>query len=258
MIDDVSLWYVIPVVFLAMLGACLLGQALNRWLKPRQAGDGESAALDGFVVSGVFGLMALLLGFSYSLAISRFEERRADVVEEANAISTMYSRLALLPDAPRAALENELAAYTRMRVDWGRAQTRAAMEVATVRTEAAGDRFGEHLFAVIKSGPPDPRVGPIVSAFNAMSDMASTRHAVRNAQMPGGVVFLLAAFLLGASIVLGFTTEQRKARSLIGSAFLIALLTLAFVSILDLDRPARGQFQVPQDEMIRLAAKLSG
>ena len=258
MVGDVSLWIVLPVMFLGMFATCLLGQFINRRLRAGAAGDDDGDTLDGVVVSGVFGLMALLMAFSFSLAIGRFEERRADVVEEANAIGTMYSRLALLPAEPRVALERELAAYTRARAEWGDTQTIAAMEQATAQTEAMGDRFGEHLFAAINAVPPDPRVGPVVSAYNAMSDAATTRHAVRSAHLPGGVTLLLVIFLFGASLVLGFTTRNGRPHSQIGSALLLALLAMAFCSILDLDRPARGTFQVPQTEMLRLADKLQG
>ena len=108
MIGDMSLWIVLPVMFVGMLVTCLLGQFLNRRLRAAMQDSDDSDTIDGVVVSGVFGLMALLMAFSFSLAIGRFKERRADVVEEANAISTMYS---LLPAEPRVALERELATY---------------------------------------------------------------------------------------------------------------------------------------------------
>ncbi|MBS0480651.1 MAG: hypothetical protein JSR96_00565 [Proteobacteria bacterium] len=256
MFYDVSLWWILPGLFLAMCATCLFGQYLNRWLRSRRNADEDTAGLDGFVVSGVFGLMALLMGFSFSLAIGRYEERRQDVVNEANAISTMYSRLALLAPAERVPLEADIREYTKIRVTWGSTSGLAAQERLSDQADAVCDRFAARLFAILAAGPKDSRLPTLVGAYNDMSDIAATRHAVRNAHLPGGVTFLLAVFLFGSAGVLGFTIHARGARSMVGSAMVIALLALAYCAILDLDRPARGTFQVPQDEMIRLSHKL--
>lgn len=260
-LDDISLYVVLPLVFIGMFAACLFGQFLNARTGHNRKESADDRGLDGFVVSGIFGLMALLMAFSFSLAIGRFEERRADVVEEANAISTMYSRLALLPDAQRRPLEADIRQYARLRVAWGSAHRWQAMERFAARADTVSDRFAARLFAIVREGPADPRMVTLINAYNAMSDIAATRHALRQAHLPGGVIVLLAIFLFGASVVLGFTTNDRKAHSQVGSAMLLALLALlalAFCAILDLDRPTRGTFLVPQDEMIRLAAKLNG
>lgn len=257
MLANVSLWYVLPVMFVIMLLACALGQAIGGRLYGT-AGDGDDAGLlIGFVVSGVFGLLALLLGFSYSLAINRFEDRRSAVVEEANAIGTMYSRLDLLAETDRSRLQRDLAAYAMARTQWGLDKDERGLEAATARTEALYDAFGAHLFAVLRSAAPDPRIGPLVTAFNTMGDEATRRHAGRQARLPDGVVILLAVFLAGAALVLGFAMKRGTPAAWVMASLLLGLLAVAFSSILDLDRPSRGTFRVPQDEMIRLAARLA-
>ena len=258
MLETVSLWVILPLIFISMMIIYILAHLLSGVLRGRCGEPETQETVDGFVVSGVFGLMALLMAFSFSLAIGRFEERRADVVEEANAISTMYSRLALLPTDVRTDLETDMREYTRLRVNWAEAQTRAELERRTKIADAVGDQIGNKLFNYLGSGPQDTRVPTLVGAYNAMSDIAATRHAVRLAKLPGGVLFLLAVFVFGSAAVLGFTMHTRKTRSIAGSSIVIALLALAFCTILDLDRPARGTFQVPQDEMIRQLAKMDG
>ena len=131
------------------------------------------------------------------------------------------------------------------------------LEELTLEADAVSARFADHLFDYIDAAPKDSRTPLLVGAYNAMSDMAATRHGVRLAQMPGGVMFLLVLFLFGAAGILGFTMHARQARSMFGSALLMALLATAYCAIMDLDRPARGTFQVPQDEMLRIEKQLN-
>ncbi len=75
-------------------------------------GRDQAEGQEGYVVSAVLGLLALLLGFTFSLAIDRFEARRHLVLEDANAIGTAYLRVQLLQEPHRTRLSNLLVQYT--------------------------------------------------------------------------------------------------------------------------------------------------
>ena len=101
--------------------ALLAAFALGSWVHSRSFGAEKTTSLEqsqvGLVVSGILVVLGLLLGFTFSLALDRFEQRRMLVITEANAISTSYLRAQLLDEPDRTRLSNLLIAYTDNRVN---------------------------------------------------------------------------------------------------------------------------------------------
>jgi hypothetical protein len=115
---------------LLMIGAVLLGamclaagagvllQPLGRPRKDDESGSGQ----EGYIVSAVLGLLALLLGFTFSMAADRFDARRLLVLDEANAIGTAYLRAQLLPEPHRTRTSELLVRYTDNRIALAKAK----------------------------------------------------------------------------------------------------------------------------------------
>jgi hypothetical protein len=104
-----------------MLASASLGLLLRRRKERRapwqERPEGESQ--EGFVISAVLGLLALLLGFTFSLALDRYEARGVLVLEEANAIGTSYLRSQVLDEPHRSRKSRILLEYTETRVQLG-------------------------------------------------------------------------------------------------------------------------------------------
>src|SRR4051794_26223849 len=120
------LWIVALVLFAAMCAASLAGIGLRyrRDLKTGadlQAPPAEDGQ-EGYIVSAVLGLLALLMGFTFSLAVDRFDARRHLVLEEANAIGTAYLRSQLLPEPGRTRMSGLLVRYTDNRLALAKAR----------------------------------------------------------------------------------------------------------------------------------------
>ncbi|WP_408591504.1 hypothetical protein [Novosphingobium sp.] len=235
-------------LLLAMVVAYLLGR---NWAA-HHAGN----PLDNPVLSGMFGLLALLMAFALSLAIGRFEERRRLVVAEANAISTMDTNLALLSSKETSSLKPGLAEYAAIRVAVGNTADDTAWQVRWNEGNAQRARFGKDLFAILRSGSPDTRTPLLAQSYSAMGDAATMRHAARQAHLPAEVLVLLGLYCLAAAGVLGSAHAHKHGSGLVGASLLLALLASAFVVILDLDQPRRGTIIVPQDELAAVAAQL--
>jgi hypothetical protein len=120
-LDATPLWLVGIGLVLSMGLAATIGWFTRRRLVIA-SGDGEGSGQEGYIVSGVLGLLALLLGFTFSLAIERYEGRRALVLEEANDIGTTYLRAQLLPSPHRERVSNVLVVYTSNRIALAQAQ----------------------------------------------------------------------------------------------------------------------------------------
>jgi len=91
---------ILAVLFTALLGSLVLGRRLGR----RDAARGTDLSGLGAIDGAVFGLLGLLIAFSFSGAAARFDKRRTQIVEEANAIRTAYLRVDVLPPASQPAV----------------------------------------------------------------------------------------------------------------------------------------------------------
>jgi len=241
-------------LLLGMVAAWWLGVLVNqRWRQPQA----DETSGESYVLSGAFGLLALLMAFAFSLAIGRYETRRLLVVEEANAIGTMSTRLALLDENQRRPLAETLARYAKARAEAGLAADDRAWQAAHLQTSRECGQFGDALFAALRAMPPDTRGPVLVQAYNAMCDITTARHAARRARLPAEVLFLLAFYCCAGAGMLGFTSGKADQRTLTSSVLFFALLAAAFITILDLDSPRSGAIIVSQEELEAVAKGLN-
>src|SRR5262249_38595869 len=96
LLDSLSLWAVFGLWFAAILLAAETGYRLGR-MRFREK-EHEKEPIVGGIVAAELGLLAFLLGFSFSLAASRFEARRETLLNESNAIGTAFLRAKMLPE----------------------------------------------------------------------------------------------------------------------------------------------------------------
>lgn len=111
---------VLALAVVIQVAAAFLGDLLRRRVRPvaRQ----ERADFD-IVLSATLTLLALLIGFSFSMAVSRYDQRKNDEAAETNAISTEYRRADLLPEPARTQLRDQLRDYVDARIQYYRAET---------------------------------------------------------------------------------------------------------------------------------------
>ncbi len=249
--DTMALWLIALLLFLALVVARELGGWLYRATAGRRDGDPEDGTDKGFLLSGVLGLLALLTAFTFSLALSRYEDRRTMVVEEANAIGTAEMRVRLLSAPDDARLSRMLQDYARNRLDYGHA---TAAEKPAVAARSSALR-GEIQAATITALAPDART-PLASlvapAINSVIDIGAEREALNDARIPGTILFALIAYNLLTATMLGYALTGTRARQRPATVALLVLLTLAIVLILDLYRPQRGTIRIDQTPMQRL------
>src|SRR5215204_2698247 len=109
------IWLLGSLLLIACIASAYSGAALTRWLA-RLRGDGDelSDTQQGYVVSSVFALLALLVAFTFSLAVDRYQTRRALVVQEANAIEAVYLKAQLLDEPHRSSSRTCLSAMRKI------------------------------------------------------------------------------------------------------------------------------------------------
>ncbi|HEY5803870.1 MAG TPA: hypothetical protein VIT90_09290 [Lysobacter sp.] len=236
------------VISLGFFAAMLLAREVGKYLRDRRDRQQDRQDGDAFAMTSVLGLLALLIGFTFSIALARYESRRELVVSEANALGTTWLRMQLLDGSDRDRMETLLRRYVDNRIAFGNAKT-ANEEVRQYKaTEALQTELWNSLMAVVTPFRDTPRAALLISTTNESIDLAAERFATRQAHIPPRILRFLALFAILAAGMVGYERgSQRKATTL-----MFVLLTLAVTLVIDLDRPTTGVTNVPQGPMLDL------
>lgn len=235
-------------IILALLfAASALGYRGHRWWLARQ----KQTAPEGhdYLLSAMLGLLALLLGFTFSLALNRYETRRELVVQEANAIGTAWLRAQLLEEPDRGAVSNHLRGYLRLRLAWSED---ARDDAGAAQAAALQQQLWEGLRHAIRNDPNPQLTRGLMDALNESFDLASSRVAARAAHVPDRVLDVLLLYAVISAAMLGYTAASKGRPHRLATAMVLCLLTPALTMILDIDRPRGGAIQVSQQPLEQL------
>jgi hypothetical protein len=247
-LDVVPLWGLF-LAGLAMAGLALEGGwRLGQWRHPHAAEEKDTPV--GAMVASVLALLAFLLGFTFSLAASRFDARRQALLDEANAIGTTHLRTRLLPEPERTEIAGLLREYVDVRV--GGVQEGKVAE-AVARSEALHEQLWSRATAAAGKTPGSIMAGLFIQSLNEVIDLHAKRLFldVRN-RIPlsiwCGLLALAAVGMASVGYQAGLSATRR-------SPAMFALV-LAFAGVLfmiaDLDRPQEGFLRVGQEALIDL------
>jgi hypothetical protein len=254
-LQTAPIWLLGLLLFVATVACALAGAGFNHWYKRRFGGqDKLSESQAGYVISMVYALLSLLIGFTFQLAAERFEVRRQLVREDAAAIETLYLEAQLLAEPHRSRLSNLLVRYAENHLALG--QTRRRDDAP--RLLAKDDQLLRELWATT------------IPAFESIKDLdfstslvASTtevvriddaRRAARDSPIPMTITAGLIFYSLVAAAGLGAVMQSRKGQ--IASVLLLGLSAMALMLISDFNRPVDGTIHESQKAMQRLLLRL--
>ena len=219
----------------------------------RRAKDPEGARLGlGPVESATFGLLGLLIAFTFSGAATRFDARRHLVTEEANLIGTAWLRVDLLPEAEQPALRGLFREYLDSRLStYDKLPDLAAASVEFERSKMLQDKiWKDTVEATRHNGTLSSNL--ILSGINSMIDITTTRAMATRLHPPGVVYGMLAAAALMAALLAGYNSAGGKTRALLHAIGLAAVVTIALYVIIDLEHPRFGLVRVDGfDDVLR-------
>lgn len=202
------------------------------------------------IQAATLGLLALLLGFTFSIAVQRFDARRALVVDEANAIGTAYLRVDVLPAAVQPEMRQLLREYTDLRL---RAFSGVILDENAARLDRESQQLQErmwaHVSAAAASDPHSVAAGLMLQATNEVIDLHTARLTSRRAHIPGVVILLLGLVSCASIAFVSFSHGLGATRRSGGVPVLVVLVASSLTLILDLDRPRQGLVRVSQEPM---------
>ncbi|MHB8789011.1 MAG: bestrophin-like domain [Desulfobulbaceae bacterium] len=206
------------------------------------------------VLASMLGLLALLLAFTFSASLQRYNDRSKTVVAEANAIGTTYLRARLLPGEMQDEVQGLLRQYLDIRIQEGYVDsTKPELHQALLHQGKLME--GQLWSHAIKAAELDGRPvtsGLFIQALNELIDTSATRNAALNRHVPEIVLFLMFATIVLTTATLGYASGIAGHRVTLAAFVLMVLIALVVYLIIDLDRPRRGPVQVSHESMLSL------
>jgi hypothetical protein len=248
LLDSWPLWGIGLALILVLFLASELGFFIYKSVR-HHPGD-KSANDEVQVLSTALVLLALLLGFTFSMALSRYDERRGQVIQEANDIGTAWLRAGLYDSDAARQLQAKLHAYARVRVA---DSIKGDNEGAYVDMLLEGAQMRQQIWALTAEVTAPERATPqavaLVAAINAVLDTATHREAAIAERIPGQVMGLLIIYSVIAAALLGYVFGAYGSPHRITGLVLFTLLSMTLGLIIDLDRPQGGGVRVSQQPM---------
>jgi len=239
----------LAVSFVALVLAALLGVAAERVWNPVKPSDHNELAI---VQSAALTLLGLIVGFTFAMAISRYDQRKGLEEAEANAIGTEYLRVGLMPDNAAANARGALKRYLDLRIQ--HYLTTDQGELARIGAERA--KLEADLWAAMRSqSEASPTAITMLVAWG-LNDVFNSTDATAAAwldRIPVPAWWLLALIALGANVTLGFGAKRFNALLLV----VPLAAAVSFFLIADIDSPRGGVVKVAPENLDRLAASLN-
>jgi hypothetical protein len=190
----------------------------------------------------VFALLGLIIAFTFSGALTRFDTRRAQIVDEANAIGTAYLRIELVPASVQPKLRETFRSYVDSRIEtYRRLPDLAAAKAELAHTEALqGEVWSQALAAVRMPGSPPMAELLVMPAFNEVFNFVTTRTSATLMHPPVIVYAMLMGLALASAFLAGYQTAGEKAYDWVHQlAFAVTVAFTVYV-ILDIEYPRLG------------------
>ena len=216
--------------------------------------DSEVKALTGSIQASVLGLLALLLGFTFSMSMQRYDNRSMALIDETNAIGTAVLRVHLLPEEYARDANNLFREYINLRVSIAKIDLTKQKE-RHVYNKKIIDLQNELWALAVSATNVDPRpvtTGAFVKALNDVIDSQGKRNALLQMHVPEVVLILLFIVFVSSGGFMGYSAGLSGKRVIAPIVLVSLLITLIVFIIIDLDRPKRGLIQVNQSVMTEL------
>jgi hypothetical protein len=246
---DLDMEILYPVVILLMAAAAAFGHHIGWRARRRQPEHPDLGTLTG----AALGLLALLLAFSFSIALSRYDVRRTMVLEEANAIGSTANFALMLPAPNREPILGLLREYTVVRAGLGIPFDPQKLDRDISRSLDLQATLWQQAVAVTAAEPQSLPAYRFVASLNEMNNVHERRLTALRYHIPAEVVFTLAGVALVALGFAGYNAGITGTRRYFPTVVMAATVGMLIVMVIDLDRPSRGLIQVPVQPLIDAA-----
>jgi hypothetical protein len=250
----VPIWLLGFLALVLMLGCSEIGFRVG--YKARNRFDEAMRSRTTIFESALLGVLGLLMAFTISMAVTRFEARRKLVIDEANAIGTTWLRSKMIP-APGDA---EFAAILRQYLDARAAYASRTRLDELPKIRAHDARLQSELWSRAAAFAVKDRsvnASLLLQSLNQSIDLEATRWAFFWGHVPQSVIYLNALIAMLASAMLGYGFGLIGKRHVVSIVLLAVSISGVLSVIIDLDRPWQGFIKVSQEPMLDLQKQMT-
>jgi hypothetical protein len=201
------------------------------------------------VIAATLTLLGLLIGFSFSMAVGRYDQRKNYEEAEANAVGTEYFRAGLLPAPAADTLRRLLRKYLDQRIRFY--VERVEDNAARLSDDTAG--LQREMWLVVESEAalrPTPINALVAVGMNDVLNAQGYTQAAWWNRIPATAWGLMAAIAIACSALVGYSGHDARASTLV---ILPIMLSTAFFLIADLDSPRRGMIRIRPQNLMSVA-----
>lgn len=238
--------------FVALWLSAHIGAYYRRRHQNLREGEREDA---GIILTATLTLLGLIIGFSFSMAVTRYDQRKNYEEEEANAIGTEYVRAGLLPAPDAMKVRGLLRTYLDQRVSFY--VTRDMSRLEQINTSTA--ELQTSLWSAVQAAAgaqPTPVVALAVSGMNDVLNSQGYAQAASWNRIPTAAWCLMGAIAICAHLLVGYLAQDTEAK-LTRFVFLPLIVAIAFFLIAEMDSPRRGVIRVVPQNLLNLSRSLS-
>jgi hypothetical protein len=232
-----------------------LSARIGAAFRKRQPLDEDARHDLDLAVTATLPLLGLIIGFSFSMATSRYDQRKDYEEAEANAVGTEYLRADLLPASEAARVRALLVEYLNQRILFYRARD----EHELGQINAATAQLQADLWSAVKTVPDAAHATPVLGlAISGMNDVLNSQGYTQAAwwnRIPMAAWGLMGLIAVCANVMFGYAAHHAKAGA-IQLLVLPLVLSIAFFLIADIDSPRRGVIRVNPQNLTSLAQSL--
>lgn len=198
------------------------------------------------LVGGTLTLLGLLIGFTFSMAVSRYDQRKNYEKEEANAVGTEYLRADLLPPSDATKIHTLLINYVQQRLVYYQSRDERVLRQASAVTAGLQSEMWDTVVAFGSAQPSSPIAALVVSGMNDVFNTQGYTQASWWNRVPIAAWILLISISVFCNGLIGYGTQPRSALRLL---ILPIALSISLFLIADIDGPRGGMIHVAPDNL---------
>jgi hypothetical protein len=243
-------------IFGGVLACQRVGWRLGR-RRLRIAGEDGQAGL-GALEGAIFGLMGLLIAFTFTGAATRFHERRNLITQHVNAIGTAWLRLDLLSDGDREQAQDGFRRYVDTQMEIVRAAgSDEQVAAGMVRLAAIQQEIWTKLVQSAKSDKSLPLAQLLLPPVNEVFDLSTSRLMASRQHPPPAIFVMLGLLVLLSGLFAGFSMAKAKTQSPLHLFGFAIIMALSVYLILDIEYPRLGLIRIDSFDQALVELRIS-
>lgn len=217
--------------------------------------DNETSSDLGIIQTATLTLLGLIIGFTFSMAIDRHDQRKILEESEANAIGTEYLRSDLLPAQTAAAVKVLLNSYLDQRILFYSKQNKDSIQKITQRTSELQNALWNEILPTARTQP-NAMTALVISGMNDVLNSQGYTQAAWWNRIPLAAWGLMGAIAICANLLVGFGAGNFKNNIALFMIFPF-IIAISFFLIADIDSPRGGVIKIEPKNLMQLKHSLN-